>query len=128
VTGKPLLRPLVHHGGLRPLLLTGGVIGLGDAVEPAEKLDGVGVVAVRHGKVLVGRRHAPPGCGTWSFPGGKPHRGESPVACALCELHEETGLEARSGRVVREHVNGFPESRLVFRRRFVEVEDATGEP
>jgi mutator protein MutT len=128
VTGKALLRRLVHRGGLRADLLTSGTIAVGDAVEPAEQQDGVGVLVVRDRKVLLGRRLAPHGCGTWSFPGGKPHAGESPVTCALRELQEETGLLATNGRVVAESLDGFPESRLFFRTRFTIVEDAIGEP
>jgi 8-oxo-dGTP diphosphatase len=128
VTGKALLRRLVHRGGLRADLLTSGTIAVGDAVEPAEQQDGVGVLVVRGRKVLLGRRLAAHGRGTWSFPGGKPHAGESPVGCALRELREETGLLATSGRVVAESLDGFPESRLVFRTRFTVVEDAIGEP
>jgi ADP-ribose pyrophosphatase YjhB (NUDIX family) len=128
VTGKRLLRPLVHRGGLRANLLTGGTIAVGDPIEPAERRDGVGVLVVRDRRVLLGRRLAAHGRGTWSFPGGKPHAGESPVACALRELREETGLLATSGRVVAESLDGFPESRLVYRTRFAVVEDAIGEP
>ena len=36
LTGKPLLRPLVHRGGLRADILRGGVIRRGDWVRPAE--------------------------------------------------------------------------------------------
>jgi ADP-ribose pyrophosphatase YjhB (NUDIX family) len=128
VTGKRLLRPLVHRGGLRADLLTSGTIAVGDAIEPVEQLDGVGVLVVRDRKVLLGRRLAVHGLGTWSFPGGKPRAGESPVACALRELREETGLLATSGRVVAESLDGFPESRLVYRTRFAIVEGAIGEP
>jgi MOSC domain-containing protein YiiM len=35
LTGKPLLRPLVHRGGLRADILSGGVIRQGDRVRPA---------------------------------------------------------------------------------------------
>jgi MOSC domain-containing protein YiiM len=37
LTGKPLLRSLVHRGGLRADVLRGGVINLGDAVRPADQ-------------------------------------------------------------------------------------------
>jgi MOSC domain-containing protein YiiM len=37
LTGKPLLRPLVHCGGLRADILRGGVIRVGDHVRPAEE-------------------------------------------------------------------------------------------
>jgi 8-oxo-dGTP diphosphatase len=33
----------------------------------------------------------------WSLPKGKPHRGESALACALREVHEETGLSCSVG-------------------------------
>jgi mutator protein MutT len=128
VTGKRLLRPLVGRGGLRADLLGSGPIAVGDAVEPVEQQDGVGVLVVRDRRVLLGRRLAAHGRGTWSFPGGKTHAGESAVGCALRELQEETGLLATRSRVVAESLDGFPESRLVFRTRFVLVEDAIGEP
>jgi 8-oxo-dGTP diphosphatase len=128
LTGKPLLRPLVHQGGLRAALVSGGAIRVGDALEEADELAGVGVLVVRDGEVLLGRRLSPHGYGTWSCPGGKPHDGETTVDCALRELAEETGLEARDPNVVFEVVDGFPESRLVYRTRFVQVDDAGGRP
>jgi 8-oxo-dGTP pyrophosphatase MutT (NUDIX family) len=128
LTGKRLLRPLVDRGGLRADLLSSGTIRVGDAVEPVEQQDGVGVLVVRDRRVLLGRRLSAHGHGTWSFPGGKPNPGESPVGCALRELREETGLLATRGRVLGETLDGFPESRLVFRTQFLLAEDAVGEP
>ena len=72
ITGKRLLRPLVHRRGLRAQVLLDGVIGVGDSLEPAEELAGVGVVVRREDKVLLGRRLSVHGYGCWSFPGGKP--------------------------------------------------------
>src|SRR5947208_9769594 len=77
-------------------------------------------------RALLGRRRSPHGRGTWSFPGGKPRPGESAEQCALRELREETGLRGRRPHVVGETLDGFPESRLVYRTRFVAVE-AEGE-
>lgn len=37
LTGKPLLRPLVHRGGLRADIVRGGVICLGDQIRPADE-------------------------------------------------------------------------------------------
>jgi ADP-ribose pyrophosphatase YjhB (NUDIX family) len=128
VTGKRLLRPLVRRGGLRADVLSSGAIAVGDAIEPVEPQDGVGVLVMRDRKVLLGRRLAAHGRGTWSFPGGKPHPGESPAKCALRELREETSLVAKGGRIVAESLDGFPESRLVFHTRFVIVDDGLGEP
>lgn len=128
LTGKRLLRPLIHRGGLRAQLLLDGTITVGDRLESAEELAGVGVLVRRQDTMLLGRRLSPHGYGTWSFPGGSPQHGESVVECAIRELREETGLEAREAQVVGESLNGFPESRLVFRTSFVEVADVVGEP
>ena len=128
LTGKRLLRPLVHRGGLRARVVSGGVVRVADPIEVAEELEGVGVLVMRDGQLLLGRRLASHGHGTWSCPGGKPHAGESPLACAERELYEETGLEASGGRVVAETLDGFPESRRVYRTRFVLMDGVSGEP
>src|SRR5262245_35353586 len=128
VTGRRLLRALVHRGGLRADALVGGRVAVGDAVEAVEEQSGVGAVVVRGGRVLLGRRLSPHGHGTWSFPGGKPDPGETPVATAIRELREETGLVAYDGRVVAETLDGFPESRLLFRTQLVVLDDVRGEP
>jgi 8-oxo-dGTP pyrophosphatase MutT (NUDIX family) len=128
VTGKPLLRLLVHRGGLRADALAGGAVVVGGPVEAVEEQKGVGALVVRDGRVLLGRRSSAHGNGTWSFPGGKPLPGESAVDCALRELEEETGLRGDRGAQVAETLDGFPESRLVFRPAFVLVADAAGEP
>ncbi len=57
---------------------------------------GVGVVVIREGKVLLGKRKGSHGAGQWSFAGGHMEFGESVEACALRELAEETGLRALS--------------------------------
>lgn len=60
---------------------------------------GVGVIALRDGKVLLGKRlsksHAN---GKWQFPGGHLEYGETPEQCAVRELYEETGLHATNFR------------------------------
>jgi 8-oxo-dGTP pyrophosphatase MutT (NUDIX family) len=128
LTGKPLLRPLVHRSGLRADLLTSGWIRVGDSIEHVEEQPGVGVVVLRDGEVLLGQRLAAHGHGSWSLPGGKPRPGESPSACALRELYEETGLVASRTHLIGETLDGFPESRLLFRTSFVHVEDPVGRP
>jgi mutator protein MutT len=126
--GRPLLRQLVHRGGIRAQLLTDGMLRVGDALERAEVLTGVGVLVRRGEHVLLGRRLSAHGAGTWSFPGGKPNPGESPLQCGLRELREETGVQAHAARLVGESLDGFPDSRLVFRTNFVEVAESQGEP
>ena len=128
LTGKQVLRPLVHRGGLRARLLNSAVIRVGDPVAAVEEQAGVGVVVLRGSKVLLGKRLARHGYGTWSFPGGKPQPGEPPLVCALRELREETGIEAANPRPIGLTVDGFPHSRDVFRTTFVRVEVADAEP
>jgi len=61
---------------------------------------GVGVMILRDGKFLLGRRHDDPekadsalhGEGTWTMPGGKIDFGDSHVETAIKEVQEETGL------------------------------------
>lgn len=36
LTGKPLLKPLAHRGGLRARIVSGGVLRVGDRIEPLE--------------------------------------------------------------------------------------------
>lgn len=57
---------------------------------------GVGVLVLRDGQVLLGRRRGSHGAGTWSAPGGRLEFGEQIEACAARELKEETGLTASS--------------------------------
>lgn len=53
---------------------------------------GVGVIVTRGNQVLLMRRANSHGDGTWSMPGGHLEYGESPEACAVREVLEETGV------------------------------------
>ena len=53
---------------------------------------GVGVLILREGKLLLGRRKGSHGAGDWSAPGGHLEFGESPEDCAQREVLAETGL------------------------------------
>jgi 8-oxo-dGTP diphosphatase len=61
---------------------------------------GASAIVIRDGAVLLGRRRGAHGAGTFAFPGGKPDPGEHPSDTVRRELHEETGLVARSIRPV----------------------------
>ena len=61
---------------------------------PNRPLVGVGVVAIKDGRVLLIRRAKPPRAGRWSLPGGRQRLGETVRETARRELREETGVEA----------------------------------
>ena len=69
---------------------------------------GFGVMILRDGKVLLGKRHDDPekassllhGEGTWTMPGGKLHFGESFEDAAARESLEETGIKVKSLKVI----------------------------
>jgi ADP-ribose pyrophosphatase YjhB (NUDIX family) len=52
-----------------------------------------GVVIVRDGRLLLGRRAKPPFEGEWEVPGGFVERGEHPVEAAVREVREELGID-----------------------------------
>lgn len=51
-------------------------------------------VTLRGDEVLLVRRRNPPDAGLWGFPGGHVDAGETALAAAVRELHEETGVRA----------------------------------
>jgi len=88
---------------------------------------GVGVIVVRAGKVLVGKRLGSHGAGTWAFPGGHLEFGETIEDCARREVREETGLEL--GDIVSGPYtnNVFPEIERHYVTLFV-VSTSSGDP
>ena len=107
IVGLPILRPLVHRGGLRANILTLGEICQGDSISLKAPKIGVGVVVRREGHYLLGLRRNKSGSGTWSTPGGSVRAAESVLSCAVRELREETGLVAERARVVSQTFNRF---------------------
>jgi ADP-ribose pyrophosphatase YjhB (NUDIX family) len=68
---------------------------------------GVGVLLIRDGKVLLGRRHEDPkkadsllhGEGKWTCPGGKMEFQETLFGQAIKEVREETGIEVKKLKI-----------------------------
>lgn len=57
---------------------------------------GVGVMIVKNGKVLLGKRKGAHGDGTYGWAGGHLEFGETLEECARREVLEETGLKVKS--------------------------------
>ena len=57
---------------------------------------GVGVVVVKDGKVLLGKRKNAHGDGSWCFPGGHLEFNEKLEECARRETFEETGIKIKN--------------------------------
>lgn len=68
---------------------------------------GFGVMILKEGKVLLGKRHEDPekasslmhGEGTWTMPGGKMEFGETFTTACCRETEEETGLKIKKGNL-----------------------------
>ncbi len=59
---------------------------------------GVGVIIIKDGKVLLGKRKNAHGDGSWSFPGGHLELNESWEDCASRETMEEVGITIKNIR------------------------------
>ncbi len=57
---------------------------------------GVGVIILKDGKVLIGKRKSSHGEGTWLFPSGHLEFGESIEKCAKRETLEECGVKIKN--------------------------------
>jgi 8-oxo-dGTP diphosphatase len=89
---------------------------------------GVGILVVRDGRVLLGKRRSSHGAGAWSAPGGKLEYGETFEACARRELSEETGLVLGSIELGPYTNDLFPEVEQQYLTVFVLAREVTGEP
>ncbi len=95
---------------------------------------GFGVMILKEGKILLGKRHEDPekasslldGAGTWTMPGGKLDFGESFEEGARRETLEETGIKVNNVKVICVNNN------IVETAHFVTIglfsEDFEGEP
>lgn len=61
-------------------------------------LVGMGVMVIKDGKVLIGRRKGSHAEGQWGFPGGHLELNESFEECAKREVFEETGVKIKNVR------------------------------
>jgi len=69
---------------------------------------GFGIMILKEGKVLLGKRHEDPekassllhGEGTWTMPGGKLHFQEGLKEAVRREVSEETGIEIKNPEVI----------------------------
>lgn len=59
---------------------------------------GIGIMILKDGKVLLGKRKGSHGAGEYAFPGGHLEYMESFKDCAVRETHEESGLEIENIR------------------------------
>lgn len=89
---------------------------------------GVGVIVLRQGRVLLGRRQGAHGAGTWALPGGHLEAGESVEACAVREVLEETGLEVQDVVPAPWTSDVFAQEGRHYITLFVVARIATGEP
>lgn len=59
---------------------------------------GIGVIVIKDGKVLLGKRKDAHGEGSWGFPGGHLEFNEEVEECAIREVKEETGISIKNIR------------------------------
>jgi len=87
---------------------------------------GIGVLIIKDGKVLLGKRNKRPGENTYSLPGGKLEFGESFEECAKREVREETGLEIKGLKFICVNNDIFEDNHFVT-LGFI-AEEFNGEP
>lgn len=89
---------------------------------------GVGVIIVRDGYLLLGKRRGSHGADTWALPGGHLEFGESIQSCAKREIFEETGVVVNSVRNVAFTNDFFENERKHYVTLFVLAEKWSGQP
>lgn len=68
-----------------------------DTTSPPIRI-GIGVMVIKDGKVLIGKRKGSHGDGEWAWPGGHMEYMESFEECARREVREEAGIEIENIR------------------------------
>jgi len=87
---------------------------------------GIGVIVIRDGKILLGKRKGAHGEGTWSFPGGHLESFETFEDAARREVKEETGIDIASSAVVTVTNDFFPDKHYI--TIYMESRENEGEP
>ncbi|MDX8517143.1 NUDIX hydrolase [Mesorhizobium dulcispinae] len=83
-------------------------------MKPRKIVPAVSVAVVRGKTVLLVKRARAPSQGLYAYPGGKVEAGETLVQAVARELEEETGLEAKDYRPLRDiHIDGSSENHAV---------------
>src|SRR5262249_35825540 len=91
-------------------------------------LVGTGVLVVRDGHILLGKRRNAHGAGDWSPPGGHLEFGETPEDCAIREVLEETGLTITNLRLAGVVTSVFPSENKHYVTLFLVAECPEGDP
>lgn len=60
---------------------------------------GVGIIIIKEGKILLGKRKSTLDCDKWCIPGGKLEYKEDMEDCARRELFEETEIKGKNFRI-----------------------------
>lgn len=89
---------------------------------------GVGILIVREGKLLLGRRTGSHGADSWSTPGGHLEFGETPEQCARRETQEETGLQIGKVTNLAFTNNFFTAENKHYVTLFMLADEVTGTP
>ncbi len=95
---------------------------------PSRPLIGVGVIVVKDDRLLLLKRKAVHGAGTWSTPGGHLEFGESPEACAVREVEEETGVKIVNVRFMGITNDLFAEAARHYITLWMQGQYRSGEP
>ena len=89
---------------------------------------GVGVIVLRDGLVLLGKRNGSHGADTWALPGGHLEFGETVEQCAAREVLEETGLFIQSATLGPYTNDVFVSEGKHYITLFVLAQSVSGEP
>ncbi len=89
---------------------------------------GVGVLIIKNGLLLLGKRKGSHGSGSWSPPGGHLEFGETIKECAKREVLEETGLKIKNASLGPYTNDIFEDEQKHYLTVFVTANPASGTP